>query len=108
MYEQKRNTFKNIHKVFPSILAKLSKQYNLKHFIHLSALGINEAIDWIMPKVAKGEMKRKKFPFITILRPSIVYSVEDKFSNSFMTLLNRLPFFLYYGVAHIVQYIAQT
>ena len=46
LYEQKRgNTFNNIHAVFPSLLAKLSKEYNLKHFIHLSALGINEATD---------------------------------------------------------------
>ena len=44
LYEKKRgNTFKNIHTVFPSLLARLSKEYNLKHFIHLSALGISEA-----------------------------------------------------------------
>ena len=36
---------KNIHTIFPSILAKLSKEYNLEHFVHLSALGINEAVD---------------------------------------------------------------
>ena len=46
LYEQKKgNTFKNIHTIFPSLLAKLCKEYKLKHFIHLSALGINEAID---------------------------------------------------------------
>ena len=34
LYEKKRgNTFNNIHSVFPSLLAKLSKEYNLKHFI---------------------------------------------------------------------------
>ncbi len=46
LYEKKKgNTFKNIHSVFPSLLAKLCKEYNLEHFIHLSALGINEATD---------------------------------------------------------------
>ena len=101
LYEQKKgNTFKNIHTVFPSLLAKLSKKYNLKHYIHLSALGINEAIDSSYAKSKlEGENEiLKNFPLATILRPSIVYSVEDKFSTSFMTLLNRLPFFpLYYG-----------
>ena len=29
------NSFKNIHTIFPSLLAKLSKEYTLKHFIHL-------------------------------------------------------------------------
>ncbi len=101
LYEKKKgNTFKNIHSVFPSLLAKLSKQYNLKHYIHLSALGINEAIDSSYAKSKlEGENEiLKNFPLATILRPSIVYSVEDKFSTSFMTLLNRLPFFpLYYN-----------
>ena len=101
LYEQKKgNTFKNIHTVFPSLLAKLSKKYNLKHYIHLSALGINEAVDsnYAKSKLEGENEILKNFPLATILRPSIVYSVEDKFSTSFMTLLNRLPFFpLYYG-----------
>ena len=33
----------------------------------------------------------------TILRPSVVYSVDDNFTTNFMTLLSRLPVFpLYY------------
>ena len=100
LFEKKRgNTFKNIHSVFPSLLAKLSKEYNLKHFIHISALGINEATD---SKYAKSKLEGeskvlKNFPLATILRPSIVYSVDDNFTTNFMTLLNRLPIFpLYY------------
>ena len=100
LYEQKKaNTFKNIHTVFPSILAKLSKEYNLRHFIHLSALGINEAIDsdYAKSKLQGENEILQNFPLATILRPSIVYSVEDNFSTSFMTLLNKLPLFpLYY------------
>jgi len=37
---------------------------------------------------------------VTILRPSIVYSVDDNFTTNFMTLLGRLPIFpLYYNGA---------
>ena len=36
------------------------------------------------------------FPLTTILRPSIVYSVDDNFTTSFMTLLNRFLFFPFY------------
>ena len=98
--EKKGNTFKNIHTIFPSLLAKLSKEYNLKHFIHLSALGINDAIDsdYAKSKLEGENEVLKNFPLATILRPSIVYSVDDNFTTSFMTLLNRLPMFpLYYG-----------
>ena len=35
LYEKKRSSFKNIHTLFPSLLAKLSKQNKLKHLIHL-------------------------------------------------------------------------
>ena len=100
LYEKKGNTFENIHTLFPSVLAKLSKEYNLKHFIHLSALGINDALDSNYAKSKlNGEMNiLKNFPLATILRPSIVYSVDDNFTTSFMTLLNRLPIFpLYYS-----------
>ena len=100
LYEKKRgNTFKNIHTIFPSLLAKLSKEYNLKHFIHLSALGINEAKDsnYAFSKLEGENQILKNFPLATILRPSVVYSVDDNFTTNFMSLLNRLPFFpLYY------------
>ena len=101
LFEKKKgNTFKNIHTRFPSLLAKLSKEYNLKHFIHLSALGINDAIDsnYAKSKLEGENEVLKNFPLATILRPSIVYSVDDNFTTNFMTLLNRLPMFpLYYG-----------
>ena len=101
LFEKKKgNTFNNIHSLFPLILAKLCKEYNLKHFIHLSALGINDAkdSDYAKSKVEGENNILKNFPLATILRPSIVYSVDDNFTTNFMTLLNRLPFFpIYYS-----------
>jgi uncharacterized protein YbjT (DUF2867 family) len=100
LFEKKGSSFKNIHTLFPSLLAKLSKQNNLKHLIHLSALGINEATDsdYAKSKLEGEKEILKNFPLSTILRPSVVYSVDDNFTTSFMTLLNRLPLFpLYYN-----------
>ena len=101
LFEKKRgNTFYNIHTLFPSLLSKLAKEYKLENFIHISALGINQATD---SKYAKSKLEGEKnilnnFPLSTILRPSIVYSVDDNFTTNFMTLLNRLPVFpLYYS-----------
>ena len=54
-------------------------------------------------KYAKSKLEGEKnilkhFPSATILRPSLVYSVDDSFTTSFMTLLSRLPIFpLYYS-----------
>ena len=101
LYEKKGgNSFKNIHSIFPQMLSKFSKEYNLSQFIHLSALGINNAMD---SEYAKSKLNGEKnilnnFSLATILRPSIVYSVDDNFTTNFMTLLNRLPLFpLYYN-----------
>ena len=101
LYEKKKgNTFKNIHTIFPSLLAKLSKKYNLEHFIHLSALGINEAIDsvYAISKLEGEKNILNNFSKTTILRPSVVFSNSDNFTTLFMTMLNRLPVFpLYYS-----------
>nr|ADI18932.1 predicted nucleoside-diphosphate-sugar epimerases [uncultured SAR11 cluster bacterium HF0010_09O16] len=100
LYEKKGSTFENIHTLFPSILAKLCKEYNLEQFIHLSALGVDKAIDSNYAKSKlEGEKKiLKNFPLSTILRPSLVYSSSDSFSTTMMTLLSRLPVFpLYYS-----------
>ena len=94
------NTFENIHSIFPSLLAKLCKEYKIKQFIHLSALGINDATDsnYAISKLEGESNIQKNFSLATILRPSVVYSVDDNFSTNFMTLLNRLPIFpLYYN-----------
>ena len=100
LYENKGNSFKNIHTLFPSILAKLCKEYNLEHFIHLSALGVDKAMDsnYAKSKLEGEKEILKNFSLSTILRPSLVYSSSDSFSTSMMTLLNRLPVFpLYYS-----------
>ena len=100
LYEKRGSSFKNIHTIFPSILSKLCKQYNLEHFIHLSALGVSDAVE---SKYAKSKLDGEKeilknFSLSTILRPSVVYSVDDNFTTNFMTLLSRLPMFpLYYS-----------
>ena len=66
----------------------------------MSALGINDAVDsdYAKSKLDGENNVLKNFPLATILRPSIVYSVDDNFTTNFMTLLSRLPVFpLYYN-----------
>ncbi len=101
LYEKnKGNSFKNIHTIFPSLISKICKEYNVQQFIQLSALGIDDAAD---SNYAKSKLEGEKniknnFIHATILRPSVVYSVDDNFTTNFMTLLNRLFVFpLYYN-----------
>ena len=99
LYEKKNSSFKNIHVNFPSILASICEKNRLDQLIHLSAMGLEDATDsnYAQSKL-QGEKKIKEiFNKTTILRPSVVYSVDDNFTTTFMTILNRLPVFpIYY------------
>ena len=93
LFEKRKNYFKSIHTDFPDLLSKISAKKNIEKLIHLSSLGIEKSLDskYAISKL-DGETKIKKnFDRSVVLKPSIVYSVDDSFTTNFMTLLNRLP-----------------
>ena len=98
--KRKIDTFENIHEKFPNLLSILCKENNVNKFIHLSALGVEKAEDSLYAKSKlNGELSIKKnFKKANILRPSVVYSVDDNFTTNFMTILGISPIFpLYYN-----------
>ena len=97
--EDKKNKFKNIHTYFPTLLSKKCEKFKLKQFIHISALGVDNAIDseYAISKLEGEKNILENFSKTTILRPSVVYSVDDNFTTNLMSLLSLLPVFpLYY------------
>ena len=100
LYEKGKNNFNNIHVEFPKMISKLSSNYKLKKLVHLSALGIESAKDsnYASSKLIGEKEILDNFKESVILRPSIVYSVDDNFTTQLMTLLGLLPAFpIYYG-----------
>ena len=100
LFEKGSNNFNNIHVKFPSMISNLCQKHRISKFIHLSALGIENAKDsrYATSKI-RGEIEvRKNFKNVIILKPSIIYSVDDNFTTMLMSLLNLSPIFpLYYG-----------
>ena len=100
LFERGKNNFNNIHVEFPKMISKLASTYKLEKFVHLSALGIENAKDSVY---AQSKLKGEKeilynFNKSVIVRPSIVYSVDDNFTTQLMTLLGLLPIFpIYYN-----------
>ena len=95
----KRNTFENIHNKFPKLISRICSEKK-KKLVHLSALGLEDAKDslYALSKLNGEESIKKNLPSATILKPSIVYSVDDKFTTKFMSILSLLPIFpLYYN-----------
>ncbi|MBD1157724.1 complex I NDUFA9 subunit family protein [Pelagibacterales bacterium SAG-MED17] len=100
LYEKKENQFDLIHSDLPNLLSKLAFKNSLRQFIHLSALGIETAIDskYAKSKLSGEKNVRQNFPDSIVLKPSIVYSVDDNFTTNFMSLLSILPVMpLYYN-----------
>ena len=100
LYEKKKNQFNLIHSDLASMLSRIALKYSLKQFIHVSALGIELATDsqYAISKLSGENKVRQNFPNSVILKPSIVYSVDDNFTTNFMRLLSILPIMpLYYN-----------
>ena len=99
LFEKNKNQFNRIHRDFPKILSKLASEKKLEKFVHVSALGVENANDseYAKSKLEGENQVLKSFKKSIILKPSIVYSVDDNFTTTFMTLLNRIPIIpLYY------------
>ena len=100
LFEKGKNNFTNIHIEFPKMISKLASIYKIEKFVHLSALGIESAKDSIYAQSKlKGEREiLNNFNRTVIVRPSIVYSVDDNFTTQLMTILQLLPIFpIYYN-----------
>jgi len=100
LYEKKENQFNLIHADLPSLLTKVASKNSIEQFIHLSALGIETAKDskYALSKLEGEKNVRQNFSRSVILKPSIVYSVDDNFTTNFMSLLGILPVMpLYYA-----------
>ena len=100
LYEKdKVNNFKNIHTNFPDLISSICSKQN-KRLIHISALGVERAVDskYAITK-NNGEKKiRENLKDHLIIKPSVVFSVDDNFTTRFMSLLGLAPFFpLYYN-----------
>ena len=81
-------------------ISNFCKKHDVHKFIHISALGIENAKNskYAQSKLNGENAVRKNFKDAIILKPSIVYSVDDNFTTMLMGLFNISPIFpLYYN-----------
>ena len=99
LYEKgKVSTFDNIHTNFPKKLAEICNSRKVK-FVHVSALGLENAKNskYAISKINGEKSIKDIMPESTIIKPSLVYSVDDNLTTRFMSLLSVLPIFpIYY------------
>lgn len=93
LYEKGKQTFEAVHVDGARRLAQLAKEFEVKQFIHMSALAADkESKSSYARSKFKGEAAvRQAFPEATILRPSLVFGAEDNFFNRFAELALKSP-----------------
>jgi NADH dehydrogenase len=90
-FEKGGNSFTRIHTELPRAIAKACAAEQVSRFVHLSALGCDRAYSKYAKSKRNGEMAvLENYPRATILRPSVVFGVEDHFFN----MLARMAVFL--------------
>jgi uncharacterized protein YbjT (DUF2867 family) len=94
LFEKRKQRFSAIHAQCPERLAKVSKEMGVQHFVHISALGADKAVQSVYAR-SKGTGEKAvmaAFPLATIFRPSVVFGAEDNFFNQFACMSRFSPF----------------
>jgi len=93
LYENKNQIFNNIHHLFPKFLSSILNKEVTKRLIHVSALGVSEESNslYIKSKLSGEKAVITNFENSIILRPSIIFGVDDNFFNLFNKLINLFP-----------------
>eukprot|EP01052_Picozoa_sp_SAG31_P005711 SAG31_NODE_255_length_19039_cov_83.461774_17_plen_135_part_00 len=91
-FETMHWSFDDVHCNLPEAMAMAAAEEGIETFIHMSALGADEASSSkLMASKAKGEAAvLKALPTATILRPAPIIGLEDRYLN-FMQELLRMP-----------------
>ncbi len=92
LFENARQKFEKAHVELPAMIAAACKKANVANFIHISALGVDEA----RSRYAKSKLEGEKavfseFKSAVILRPSVIFGEDDEFFNMFAGIARVAP-----------------
>ncbi len=93
LYQKKKNGFKKVHTELPQHLAQLAKENGVKHFVQMSALGVDHAkkSKYAQSKLAGEQAVLNILPDAMIIRPSIIFGEGDGFFSLFNGLAKYSP-----------------
>ena len=94
LLEDRRQKFKTVQVQGAERIARLSKNEGVKRLVHISAIGADINSESISART-KGEGEEailKFFPNAVVLRPSIIFGIEDSFFNRFASMSRMSPF----------------
>lgn len=97
----KKRRFEHAHAKIPAMIAEACAAAKTRHFVHISAMGIDRSnSSYARTKRAGEDAARGFFPNVTILRPSVIFGEDDQFFNMFARMSLMLPFLPLIGGGH--------
>lgn len=92
--ERRSGDFTRIHAEGAACVARLSAAAGVLRLVHLSAIGSDpaSASKYGASKAAGEAAVHQAYPTASILRPSVVFGLEDQFFNRFAKMAQILPF----------------
>lgn len=93
LFEKGRKAkFNKIHVDVPAVIAEACQDAHVEKFIHISALSCEKSTSHYGETKFTGEKAvLGSFPNATILRPSVVFGIDDNFFNMFAELARYTP-----------------
>lgn len=91
--ESGKQTFEALLDKGPALIARLCAEQGVQQFVHVSAIGADPASDsHYAAAKGRGEAAvRAAFPAAVILRPSVVFGIDDSFFNRFGAMARISP-----------------
>lgn len=93
LFQSGKQRFGAVHAKGAETVAQEAQKAGVKQFIHVSALGVDKAVqsNYARTKFNGEKAVLAAFPGAVIVRPSIIFGVEDQFFNRFAKVASIAP-----------------
>jgi uncharacterized protein YbjT (DUF2867 family) len=97
--ERGKVTFHAVHVAAAERLAKEARKAGVERFVQISGIGADAqlASPYIRARGQGERVVRAAFPVATIIRPAVMFGLDDAFLNTLIKLLRRLPVYPMFG-----------
>lgn len=97
--ERKDQTFHSVHVEAASRLARRAREAGVSRLIHISGIGADRHSSslYIRSRGEGEEAVRRAFPGATIVRPTVMFGLDDAFLTPLVGLVRKLPVLPLFG-----------
>lgn len=97
--ERGRDSFHTMHVVAAARIARLARQADVKRLVHVSGIGADPTASstYIRARGAGEIAVQQAFPGATLIRPAVMFGLDDGFLVTLMRLIRTLPLYPMFG-----------